>query len=86
MDTTTWTTRVAIVVACAGVACLGATAPETSLALLQMEGDWPYGVFLSHYYSIARQVDLTTQLYERLFEWMAGQGVTEWTTFRAVLE
>jgi len=49
-------------------------------------GDWPYGVFASHYHSIGKQMDLTACLYERLFEWMAEEGVDEWTTFGSVLE
>ncbi|NOY82843.1 MAG: DUF2334 domain-containing protein [Kiritimatiellaeota bacterium] len=49
-------------------------------------GDWPCGVFGSHYHSMAKQMALTSRLYERLFDWMAGQGITEWTTFRAELE
>lgn len=44
-----------------------------------------FGVFSSHYQAIGKQFDLTTRLYERLFEWLAGQGVSEWTTLRAAL-
>ncbi len=49
-------------------------------------GDWPFGIFASHYYSIARDVPLITRLYETLFDWLADQGVDEWTTFPAELK
>ena len=53
-----------------------------------MEGlrDSDFGVFASHYHSIARNMDLTARIYERLFDWMADeQGVTEWITFKEAL-
>jgi len=49
-------------------------------------GEWPYAIFGSHYYAIARDMTLVTRLYEALFEWLANRGVEEWTTFGAVLE
>jgi len=49
-------------------------------------GDWPFGIFASHYHSIGKAFDVIPRLYERLFDWMTGQGVEGWTTFGAVLE
>jgi len=48
-------------------------------------GDSPYGVFGSHYHSMAKQMNLTSRLYEQLFDWMAEQGISKWTTFKAAL-
>ena len=44
-------------------------------------GDWPYAVLGSHYYAIARDMDLITRLYDELFEWLARRGADEWVTF-----
>lgn len=49
-------------------------------------GQWPFGIFASHYYAIARDLPLVTRLYETLFEWLAARGVGQWTTFGDVLE
>lgn len=49
-------------------------------------GDWPYAVLGSHYFAIARDMDLITGLYEELFEWLADRGADEWATFAQVLE
>ena len=49
-------------------------------------GDWPFGIFASHFSSIARDMPVITRLYERLFEWLSARGVDEWTTFGEVVE
>ena len=49
-------------------------------------GDWPCVVLGSHYYTIARDMELITRLYSDLFEWLADRGVDEWVTFADALE
>ncbi|NOX53534.1 MAG: DUF2334 domain-containing protein, partial [Planctomycetes bacterium] len=48
-------------------------------------GDWPYGVLTTHYHSIGRQFDEVTSLYDELLDWLAAQGITQWTTFKGAL-
>lgn len=49
-------------------------------------GDWPYAVLGSHYFAIARKMDLITRLYDELFAWLAERGVDEWVTFADALD
>ena len=48
-------------------------------------GDWPFGVFLSHYQTIGKQPDVMTKLYDEMFHWMAAEGIAEWVTFKSAL-
>ena len=50
-------------------------------------GDFPYAIFASHYGPIARDMELISRLYERIFRWLADErGVDGWTTFGEVLD
>ena len=50
-------------------------------------GDFPYAVFGSHYGPIARDMELISRLYERIFGWLADErGVDGWATFGDVLD
>lgn len=52
---------------------------------LQALGKWPFGIFSSHYWAIARDLPLITRLYETLFSWLADRGVGGWATFGEML-
>jgi peptidoglycan/xylan/chitin deacetylase (PgdA/CDA1 family) len=45
-------------------------------------GDQGVLVIGSHYHSMMKTWDQTRPLLERMIEWLAGKGITEWVTFR----
>lgn len=42
-------------------------------------------VFASHYHSMVRTWEQTRDLYQRLLDWLAQQGVSEWVTFKEAI-
>ena len=50
--------------------------------VMREAGDDGVVVLCSHYHSMMKTWEQTRPLMERVVEWLAGQGVTEWLTFR----